>query len=121
MSNKYYTPKLWELCHNFDVEIWNDLEKVWNKHKINIGNSDVEWIVQDFIENIRVKHLDREDIESLGFVHDPDYGYAKIYQKEGCDIFTQNGSYLKIHATNGNYEGVIRNKFHLQQILNDIM
>lgn len=73
--DRYYTPEIEEFHVGFECEI---------NHKVRDGSGDRTWekeIVKfsqpymDFLkylfdkepENIRVKHLDREDIESLGF------------------------------------------------------
>ena len=73
MNKKYYTPEISEFHAGFEYEIFHNNE--WKKTmppKRSIGN--------DFIFEIknmghwnanpkpRVKHLDKEDIESLGFI-----------------------------------------------------
>lgn len=118
-ENKYYTPELWEFCEGFEYEIFSNLTYKWVCKNFNI-QTDVFLIGVGFRDGIRVKCLDKADIESLGFVWDSGYGYASLFQRDDCDIMTQNGKFFKIHAKNGNYEGTLRNKFHLQQILNDV-
>lgn len=71
--NKYYTPKIEELCVGFRCE-YKMLKGFW---KPIICDSEIlSLIFEDllkgndyFISSCRVKFLDREDIESLGFIH----------------------------------------------------
>lgn len=117
-TKQYYTPELSEFCEGFEFERL-DFEH-WVKYTFSPMNVISHAPLLMNLKKIRVKSLDQADIESLGFVVDSGYGYAKLYQREDCDIMTQNGKYFKIHSTNGSYEGTVRNKFHLSQILRDI-
>lgn len=79
MEAKYYTPKIEDLHHNFECEVF--FENKWNSCIIQNHEGDfcvmkgfpnklvkfliTEKTIED--KNIRVKHLDREDIESLGW------------------------------------------------------
>lgn len=71
--NKYYTPKIDELCIGFRCE-YKTLKGFW---KPVICDSEILSIIFEdllkgndyFISSCRVKFLDREDIESLGFTH----------------------------------------------------
>lgn len=78
MENKYYTPELSEFHVGFECEMKNssdpihfDWEKCIFKNDFsNELNEDYcfEYLYNDLKDgNIRVKHLDREDIESLGW------------------------------------------------------
>jgi len=66
-QSKYYTPEIEEFHYNFPYEqkqsngLWRETEVSFNLAK-----------VKSYLEQgrIRVKHLDREDIESLGFEHE---------------------------------------------------
>ncbi len=71
MKNKYYTPKIEEFHVGFEFEVYEDYdvlpEKSWHKETYP---SDT---VSQFYLNeglLRVKSLDQEDIESLGFEQD---------------------------------------------------
>jgi hypothetical protein len=73
MENKYYTPSIEEFHVGFECEILNAYYK-WNPIKFTIGHyaelamdNNQRGLTADTSE-YRVKYLDREDIESLGFV-----------------------------------------------------
>ena len=72
MTDKYYTPTLEEFHVGFEYEITNGYEwitKIFSKQ-------DLKSFLYEKLENgiaqeyIRVKYLDKEDIESLGFKYD---------------------------------------------------
>jgi hypothetical protein len=77
MEIKYYTPTIDEFCVGFEYEYFNEFS---NKYEIEIVS------VEDIVDNplfesielnrkqyslLRVKYLDKEDIESLGFTFIP--------------------------------------------------
>lgn len=71
--DKYYTPELSEFCFGFEYEALR--EDVWEKytfpHPFSYCYADgqepylVEFFVDGLKEDIRVKYLDREDIERV--------------------------------------------------------
>ena len=74
-DKKYYTPEIEELFTGFELErIWvsdNPIEKLFGKEVWYVDSMDT-FDVSEGLEDIdnksiRVKHLDREDIESLDF------------------------------------------------------
>lgn len=74
MENKYYIPEISELYVGFEYEEYNQYRDKWCK-KI-LTKKDLESLgsfMYNFLEsfesdNIRVKYLDKSDIESFGFV-----------------------------------------------------
>jgi len=64
MSEKYYTPTIEEFYVGFEYEVkwYNGKEDVWSKRSIT------DWY-QELENESRVKYLDKEDIESLGWKH----------------------------------------------------
>ena len=68
MENKYYTPELHEFFDKFEYE---SFDIIWKKEIFDFRDLDV---IDDEIREgkIRVKHLDREDIESLGWEYKKD-------------------------------------------------
>jgi len=72
MENKYYTPTIEEFHIGFEYETY-ELYETPNRWKINIfgeEHMELDYIVFLLMEHpdmIRVKYLDKEDIESLGF------------------------------------------------------
>ncbi len=77
MEKKYYTPSIEEFHVGFEIE-WLDKTE-WRKVHFmcleQFGFSDVE----DLVKQTRVKYLDREDIESLGFYHTGKETWTDIY------------------------------------------
>ena len=103
MESKYYTPDISEFHVGFEYEVFDSkyeykVEKLsetklkvlsdpitttgWFKEAYEIdsflyveGSSDIKSNIPSYIENdkVRVKYLDREDIESLGFKEDQEY------------------------------------------------
>ena len=89
LTKKYYTPKIEEFCVGFKYQV-NALEG------INDDGTEVRKWTETFIDdnihhlfsetkrlkeephNIRVKYLDRKDIESLGFVYDEENSRYEI-------------------------------------------
>ena len=70
--SKYYTPEIEEFHVGFEFESNYALfsrDREWTKCKLDENNTWFidEWYVDAVPTEFRVKHLDREDIESLGF------------------------------------------------------
>ena len=68
-KSKYYTPDITEFCVGFEYETIY-LKSVWTKEVLY--QMDCGWFFESYINDaveteFRVKYLDREDIESLGF------------------------------------------------------
>jgi hypothetical protein len=71
-KDKYYTPDITEFHIGFEFESNYTLfskDREWTKHTLdhNDGWFWEEWYVDAMPTEFRVKHLDQEDIESLGF------------------------------------------------------
>lgn len=86
---KYYTPEAKEFNHGFEYEIFEDFdhypEKSWHKFVYGDAGTGYEDMAYPFgsnsMEGIRVKFLDKEDIESLEWettVISDDSGFWKI-------------------------------------------
>jgi hypothetical protein len=111
MDNKYYTPELEEFCIGFEYEEYQ--QKEWNKlisppkslgyewvkkvfdtstslGKIKHNVEGMNWMIDGVDKGhptckIKVKYLDKEDIESLGWSY-----FKKSYSKhlkEDCIVF----------------------------------
>lgn len=92
MENKYYTPELEEFCKGFEYEQLGPknewVKSIWDFHQFSEGRflsllHTPAWV--------RVKYLDKEDIESFGFVNTFDEkGYVAQYfikEKESLNIY----------------------------------
>ena len=159
MENKYYTPEIEEFHMGFEFELESfsvDISKV--KDHTNITREEMDscavnnmgWFHQTFdgsgrfmdlkIDRTRVKHLDREDIESLGlgFVLDSDYGAAsdfiletkriKIhvskhgglsYPEHEIRIYKNEGLFRDKY-TDQIFRGVIKNKSELRRLVEQL-
>lgn len=74
MENKYYAPSLEEFHTGFEYEVFMQNSNTWSKETFYLNKSHIDLvkfvdIQYDGSNNnlIRVKYLDKEDIESLGF------------------------------------------------------
>lgn len=97
MENKYYTPTIEEFCVGFEYEYKE--KKVWKKDELDISGmtsgdcgadhyveNDIDFILDKLKSNdIRVKYLDREDIESFGFK----FNEEKTKQESGYITYTK--------------------------------
>lgn len=75
MENKYYTPKIEEFHVGFEYEFMHpdDENKIWEKYSSPEFNHELEnfCLSKYDRDHFRVKNLDRQDIESLGFKFQP--------------------------------------------------
>jgi hypothetical protein len=127
MENKYYTPELEEFHVGFEYQ------ELWGLENIN-----EEWLPQIYDENdsirtlcetLRVKCLDREDIESLGWKYVPDLsegdGNMRWYGLFKLNEFTITlglieGSEIIRKGKNTIFEGVIKNKSELKKLMKQL-
>ena len=127
MGTKYYTPEIKEFHVGFEFEA--EINGNWISTKI------YDWY--DGLEgNYRVKHLDREDIESLGFLpiipsnieNKLDYfvtHWTTDKYKDGFNIllsYPYENSEYEINTGNPErsyilFKGTIKNKFELQKLM----
>jgi hypothetical protein len=99
-NNLYYTPELEEFHVGFEIELLNIENSQWGKYTItesdlldatHYESSALKHILED---EYRVKYLDREDIESLGWDYDLDsigrceYKDYMLYNFNNSNIFT---------------------------------
>lgn len=80
-NTKYYTPEIKEFCIGFEYEEevnnlnWNKMIRPpednyeWVKLKLNTNHSISKIIFKIKKQKIRVKYLDKTDIESFGFIN----------------------------------------------------
>lgn len=127
MENKYYTPKIEEFHEGFEFEVNNapNLSDEWTPVKI----SGLRWFPSDaqlVSLKIRVKYLDKKDVESLGWT---------ILNDTSCFIFNDNkttylsklpdGSFLIQWGpgekpgmfTHVIFKGMIKNKSRLKLVM----
>ena len=130
-NNKYYTPEIGEFRVGFEYEygLPKEGQVEWNTDtfgKIIRSVFELEWLIKN--KNIRVKFLDAQDIEELGFKEDtlrsiP--GIRGCFNKEPYTIviFSNNKIMIRNMEYDINpviYQGTILNKSELIFILKRI-
>lgn len=130
-ENKYYTPSIEEFCHGFSYELKCKYpnEERWEKRDY-YWREDLPYSLE-----IRVKYLDQEDIESLGFnlVKEPEYKHLKKevtlnYFPTSHSVLILSKGYnsdLKSPETKTEYwyqmfGGIIKNKSELKRLLKQL-
>lgn len=142
MNNKYYTPSIEEFHIGFEYETKFGLNSPFTIRIVHPGYKFTQ--IQKDIDAgyIKVKYLDKEDIEDLGFINwtvewsDPArYYFTKSLPdgsesiKKGIQLFFIFGSYNRDHVLIYNiidtvdhilFDGVIKNKSELKTLLNQL-
>jgi len=124
MKNKYYTPTIEEFHVGFEYEEGDFIgqpNEFWEKQICGKDDTGDLEFYNDVIRehSIRVKLLDREDIESLGWVFDNDdchFDYLKyrlLFNNGVVDIRVVGDSYREEYCFNGK----IKNKSELQKLM----
>jgi len=151
MENKYYTPEIEEFCEGFQYEkrvntigekveayfavdgkivIVPDYvctEEDWADKEFSLSNSkeqDIEKLLEE--GRLRVEYLDREDIESLGFIYIKSQpglteDYFELISTEWCMDYDYSTQYCRIFINSDGdstfFAGTIKNKSELKRIL----
>lgn len=143
-NNKYYTPSIEEFHVGFEYEVSNDLvrglletkpDKEWYKQIFdNSKPYDYEFLkfcIESKFEAIRVKYLDKEDIESLGFDESCDepgewwWSFngdfeIQLYLNDLPNSSSINPS-CRIYSDRGEvFSGFIKNKSELKRLLTQL-
>ena len=141
--SKYYTPTIEEFHVGFIHEYVNTNTATWYSTQIDVSMEikAAEQTLEYFPERLRVKHLDRKDIESLGWVNKRSHGHTSFFieKKDGdnsrdyklCYMFEDNPSSLVILKADKAwvmgtskwrpiFSGDIKNKSELKRILKQI-
>ena len=142
MTDKYYTPSIEEFHVGFEFEYKEFINGIpkWNKGEIKnsreIHQIDV-WLKEVKMDGsqIRVKYLDKEDIESLGWENVEDrgmsenYGYSFqkpiVYLSGGTAYYRLRYWFtthrVRIEPLGGPiFDGTIRNKSELKVLLKQL-
>lgn len=130
MDNKYYTPEIEEFHVGFEYEIYTLNTKgkghYWTKLNVPFRTDTLELLLEaDF--KPRVKYLDKEDIESLGFnTEDRGECYNKTIKWVEIGLYpwtslTGIKHQFKI-VMDGNqvFHGIIKNKSELKKLLKQL-
>lgn len=125
MNAKYYTPEIEEFHVGFEYELFNGDN--WQKRTVGRGVWDLKGQIKKFLdkEHIRVKHLDRDDIDSLGWTSIGDNVWEKWsnpkYAQWKLKMYNDKVSITFFHPDDSKGElhffGTIKNKSELKRIL----
>lgn len=135
----YYTPEIEEFCVGFEYEAKTISENYSHYEfsdvpKVGIDWGDLEGKYLNIIEllllrkKIRVKYLDKEDIESLGFVYSSSRRQYELYHTDRLsryEIRENNNTYTislcnlieEIFILYTLFRGIIKNKCELKKLL----
>jgi hypothetical protein len=123
-ENKYYQPTIEEFHVGFEYEAMMIHEDRFLKHIVEELNHITGFSPPT---ELRVKHLDQEDIESFGWVHDENecyydgnWGDIALYHSDGerkVRIVAYPHSPIKSSIL---FNGTIRNKSELKRVLTQI-
>lgn len=153
-SFKYYTPKIDEFYVGFEFEYmspYNDkYSNEWNAYSVSLIQIENGFSLQNIsyiynkskgiinpkyfltgidkkLEKIfRVKYLDKEDIESLGFKYNTEYHGDYFYSKEDMElIYRPENNWLSIKKSEDTllynlFYGKIKNKSELKKLLKQL-
>ncbi|MDO6737116.1 hypothetical protein [Wenyingzhuangia sp. 2_MG-2023] len=144
MENKYYTPSLEEFHVGFEYSyksnLWGYLDCTkgyWALVEFSAGSSEGDLSEIQMIQNaidsesddieVRVKHLDHEDIESLGFKLVSSDWYHNNNDENPFQILKSYNKENEYHISSGTHEhnktlfnGVIKNKSELKRLLKQL-
>lgn len=130
-ENKYYVPKNEDLFIGLEYERQDfDDENVWHKEVIKFDYGWLE-ISEDFASDIRIKYLDRQDIESLGWKGATEYNNLVVFHNaDRLLIFNLEKHFVKItgivgsaksqydwDSLNAIFDGTIKNINELKRIM----
>ena len=140
MEPEYYTPHISEIHFGFDFQYFSPTVKEWIDYKWNTPFSEITikgtgLVISGFKidkENIRVKYIDRADVEDLGwkvikepcrwqfaFVDGRYRLFSNIYSS--TDLFPYKGTLHIVDDRDGDAYGVfngrVKNKFELKKIM----
>ena len=143
MENKYYTPEIEEFHVGFECEI----QSSWGMQKgiypsilredtltgfqlQKIGETET---LKKVISDIRVKYLDKKDIESLNYKHKKDTQYSFVSKNSSIQLHDKNRWHTKYNALTiykhnkinpldktSVFQGIIKNKSELKVLLKQL-
>ena len=118
-ENKYYTPEIDEFYVGFEFEdSYGDEEYAKN----SIDKLNIEDVISSFLDkevDIRVKHLDKQDLIELGF--NPDPSCERYYEFNEYQLYVDIHPDFNITIYNDDpiiiFQGSIKNKSELIKVL----
>src|ERR1035437_9775722 len=100
MDNKYYKPDLDEFYIGFEFQ--NKLGDEWETEIFKDTNNLHSMYLNRNTIHLRVKYLDKEDIESLGFKFNQTIGNEDLFKLENSFIYINSiTNNIEIYKENG--------------------
>lgn len=128
-TEKYYTPTIEEFHYGFEFEILTGYVE-WKSFLFNldspINTINILQIIIDKPEMFRVKYLNKEDIESLGWVCEGGQMISdgmKLYIQNKFRLFHTNNTIISISdiiSKNEVFRGTIKNKSELKVLMRQL-
>lgn len=128
-DNKYYVPTIEEFHVGFECERSGlELPPQWHKYIVNVNTfNEPVFIGRKLGPSFRVKYLDKEDIESLGFTETiEDQYYLDSNRLEGIiTLLIDSDLFIQIilkrdNISNYLFQGTIKNKSELKVLLKQL-
>lgn len=131
MENKYYTPSIEEFHVGFEFETsYLEDYDTWKKVTLefdDFGFYTSTWEVDSNPTEFRVKYLDKEDIESLGWTDGETHGLSGYVLNYATDdsyqmYYDKDNQFTQIYNWNSKiiFEGIIKNKSELKRLLKQL-
>jgi len=129
-KNKYYTPKIEEFFVGFEFET-NYLSDVWESRVLSSSEADYffnTYYADAVATEFRVKYLDKEDLENLGFIKTKEDTFEKYstskYAAWVLYVYDNKISITFYHPDDSKGElwffGTIKNKSELKKLLTQL-
>lgn len=136
-ESKYYIPRIEEFCVGFEIMLQNIENAQWGRYKLK-ENDNFREVYYENIDFLRVKYLDREDVESLGWrvIQEPyrwQFEYVEGRYKLTTDIYTEKSGFPIPEPNDGQiviwdklndeclFRGYIKNKSELKKIMKQLL
>ena len=131
MENNYYTPSLEEFHIGFEFETsYLEDYDTWKKVTLefdDFGFYTSTWEVDSNPTEFRVKYLDKEDIESLGWTDGETHGLSGYVLNYATDdsyqmYYDKDNQFTQIYNWDSKiiFEGIIKNKSELKRLLKQL-
>lgn len=126
MENKYYTPSIDEFYLGFEYYFKNSNEQPPSYYSYEeFGRYETLDELEDQIlnDNIKVKYLDQNDIESLGWGFEENLQYCDQFKYKSLEAYLwviKDENLIEIQCEKTYFRGCIQNKSELKKLMKQI-
>lgn len=128
---KYYTPSIEEFRVGFEYEVYVPEKELWSKETFYLDASHINLVkyvniqTENTLKKVRVKYLDREDIESLGWGnYEPPHEYNHTWNLRNYKLIAWFNSDIPtvriIYEYPIIFQGEVKNKSELKILLKQL-